>query len=67
MIKRYNLIALFLSSILFLSNTLFDANAFSKNALVGNDRYETAIEISRDGWTNSDNVVIVNSLSLIHI
>lgn len=64
MIKRYNLIALFLSSILFLSNTLFGANAFSKNALVGNDRYETAIEISRDGWTNSDNVVIVNSSAI---
>ena len=64
MIKRYNLITLFLSSILFLSNTLFDANALNKNTLVGNDRYETAIEISKSGWTNSDNVVIVNSSAI---
>ncbi|MDY3959847.1 cell wall-binding repeat-containing protein [Romboutsia timonensis] len=36
-----------------------------ENKLIGNDRYETAIKISIDGWKNSDNVVIVNSSAIV--
>ncbi|MEG1142153.1 MAG: cell wall-binding repeat-containing protein [Clostridia bacterium] len=33
--------------------------------LVGESRYDTAIKVSNEGWTKSDNVVIVNSNSVV--
>ncbi|WP_027702180.1 cell wall-binding repeat-containing protein [Metaclostridioides mangenotii] len=32
----------------------------NKESLVGADRYETSVKISKKGWTNSENVVLVN-------
>ncbi|MBY2478933.1 cell wall-binding repeat-containing protein [Clostridioides difficile] len=35
-----------------------------KDSLVGSDRYETSIKISKKGWDNADNVVLINSFSI---
>ncbi|EQF24560.1 leucine Rich repeat family protein [Clostridioides difficile CD160] len=35
-----------------------------KDSLVGFDRYETSIKISKKGWDNADNVVLINSSSI---
>ncbi len=32
--------------------------------LTGQERYETAVKISQDGWKNADEVVIVNDSSI---
>ena len=36
-----------------------------ENKLIGVNRYQTAIKISNNGWKSSDNVVIVNSNSIV--
>ncbi|WP_195237039.1 cell wall-binding repeat-containing protein [Romboutsia sp. 1001285H_161024_C4] len=35
-----------------------------ENKLVGDDRYQTAVKVSNEGWKNSSQVVIVNSNSI---
>ena len=35
-----------------------------ENIIAGSNRYKTAVEISKKGWTNSENVVLVNSKSM---
>ena len=35
-----------------------------KDSLVGSDRYDTSIKISKKGWDNADNVVLINSSSI---
>jgi putative cell wall-binding protein len=35
------------------------------NKLIGEDRYQTAIKISNEGWTGARNVVVVNSNSMV--
>lgn len=34
------------------------------DSLVGSDRYDTSIKISKQGWDNADNVVLINSSSI---
>ncbi len=34
------------------------------NYLVGSDRYDTSVKISKEGWDNVDNVVLINSSSI---
>ncbi|MGO0906669.1 cell wall-binding repeat-containing protein [Clostridioides difficile] len=34
------------------------------DSLVGSDRYDTSIKISKEGWDNADNVVLINSSSI---
>ncbi|MFL8712843.1 cell wall-binding repeat-containing protein [Clostridioides sp. GD02377] len=34
------------------------------DSLVGSDRYNTSIKISKQGWDNADNVVLINSSSI---
>lgn len=38
---------------------------FTINELTGKDRYQTAVNISNEGWDKADNVVIVNSDSMV--
>ncbi len=35
------------------------------NYLVGSDRYDTSVKISKEGWDNVDNVVLINSSSIL--
>lgn len=36
-----------------------------ENKLAGSDRYKTAVEVSKKGWTTSKNAIIVNSGSIV--
>lgn len=38
---------------------------FTVHELVGKDRYQTAVNVSNEGWDRADNVVIVNSNSMV--
>nr|UWI49317.1 cell wall-binding repeat-containing protein [Clostridioides difficile] len=35
------------------------------NTLIGKDRYQTAIEVSKEGWSSANEAVIVNSESIV--
>lgn len=48
------LIALCLTSV----STVYATQSFFVNRLAGNDRYETAFQIAKNGWQQSDNAVL---------
>ncbi|MCC0694942.1 cell wall-binding repeat-containing protein [Clostridioides sp. ES-S-0048-02] len=37
----------------------------TENTLIGKDRYQTAIEVSKEGWSSANEAVIVNSESIV--
>jgi len=39
-------------------------DTIEKKYLGGNDRYETAVKVSEEGWSSSDNVVLVNGTAI---
>lgn len=39
-------------------------DTIEKKYLGGNDRYETAVKVSEEGWRSSDNVVLVNGTAI---
>ncbi len=36
-----------------------------ENTLVGQDRYQTAVEVSKKGWSSANEAVVVNSESIV--
>lgn len=40
-------------------------NGAKVNVLEGDDRYKTAIKVSNKGWSNSENLVLVNSSAIV--
>lgn len=57
-----------LSLVLSLSPVAY-ANEISRttveNTLVGQDRYQTAVEVSKKGWSSANEAVVVNSESIV--
>ena len=37
----------------------------TENKLIGEDRYKTAIKVSNEGWSKSENIVLVNSSAIV--
>lgn len=65
-LKKY--ISISLLSILILSNSSFafaNTNNIKQERLVGNQRYQTAIEVSKSGWYKSDSAVITSGFDLV--
>lgn len=62
------LIILLTSIILFFTNISFANNDMAKSLkqlkLVGKNRYETAVKVSKSGWNKANNVILVNSNAL---
>ena len=70
MVKRsFKIVSsLFLGAAFMVSNcrvfTVEAREAVEKRYLGGNDRYETAVRVSEEGWNYSDNVVLVNGTAI---
>lgn len=47
----------------YLDKTYLDE--FSRTGIIGNDRFETMVKISQEGWTKSDEAILVNITSVI--
>lgn len=65
-LKKY--ISISLLSVLILSNSNFafaNTNNIKQERLIGNQRYQTAIEVSKSGWYKSDNVIITSGFDLV--
>lgn len=65
-LKKY--ISLSLLSVLILSNSSFafaNTNNIKQERLIGNQRYQTAIEVSKSGWYKADNAIITSGFDLV--
>lgn len=67
MLKRKKIISTLLATTVIASNfaavdALQPRSSVSETTLAGKDRYKTAIEVSKNGWTKSNNAVIINGL-----
>lgn len=58
------IISLLTITIMLSGLSLNTANASTKESLVGSGRWETAIQISKNGWENSKEAVLVNDSSI---
>ncbi len=68
--KKLKLISVVLSLVLVLSTVIIgNANDIytyaAENILSGKNRYLTAVEVSKKGWSKADKVVLVNSNSIV--
>ena len=65
-LKKY--ISISLLSVLILSNSSFafaNTNNIKQERLIGNQRYQTAIEVSKSGWYKADNAIITSGFDLV--
>lgn len=65
-IKKYA--SLPLLALLILSNINFsfaNTNTLKQNRIIGEERYQTAIEVSKSGWFKADNAVLVSGYDLV--
>lgn len=62
MLKRKKTLSKLLATTMVLTSFTVNASAAEVNTstIGGNDRYETAIKISENGWTSSDRAVLIN-------
>ena len=63
MIKGKKTLGFLLASMMTFSgsvNIFANTQTISQEKLIGNDRYETAVEVSKQGWTQSKTAIIVN-------
>lgn len=65
-LKKYISISLLSALILSNSNISFaNTNNIKQERLIGNQRYQTAIEVSKSGWYKSDNAIITSGFDLV--
>ena len=66
MIRKYKTVGIMIAILFMLSHKVSLANSVSvkEDSLIGEDRYKTAVEISKAGWNITNKALLVNENAL---